>query len=105
MSFHSNVDIYPKDSAIMAKVNGVEIQNTNMPYHHPTGFDFIHLNITVILRLFNLLLRVTYLLVIPFISGKIQIRQRGHGIALFAPSHGLQEVYFDLNAWKVIQEI
>ncbi|TMS20751.1 Vitellogenin-2 [Larimichthys crocea] len=64
-----NVDIYPKDSAIMAKVNGVEIQNTNMPYHHPTG--------------------------------KIQIRQRGHGIALFAPSHGLQEVYFDLNAWKV----
>nr|AKK31327.1 vitellogenin B [Larimichthys crocea] len=63
------VDIYPKDSAIMAKVNGVEIQNTNMPYHHPTG--------------------------------KIQIRQRGHGIALFAPSHGLPEVYFDLNAWKV----
>ncbi|XP_071386636.1 vitellogenin-2-like isoform X2 [Centroberyx affinis] len=34
-------------------------------------------------------------------TGKIQIRQRGEGIALHAPSHGLQEVYFDLNTWKV----
>uniref|UniRef100_A0A3B4XY36 Vitellogenin-2-like n=1 Tax=Seriola lalandi dorsalis TaxID=1841481 RepID=A0A3B4XY36_SERLL len=34
-------------------------------------------------------------------TGKIQIRQKGEGIALHAPSHGLQEVYFDLNALKV----
>ncbi|XP_070816139.1 vitellogenin-2-like isoform X2 [Chaetodon trifascialis] len=64
-----DVDMYPKDSAIMVKVNGVEIPITNLPYQHPTG--------------------------------KIQIRQRGEGIALHAPSHGLQEVYFDLNALKV----
>lgn len=35
------------------------------------------------------------------ISGKIQLRTRGQGIALHAPSHGLQEVYFDMNTWKV----
>ncbi|XP_076582003.1 vitellogenin-2-like isoform X2 [Chaetodon auriga] len=64
-----DVDMYPKDSAVMVKVNGVEIPITNLPYQHPTG--------------------------------KIQIRQRGEGIALHAPSHGLQEVYFDLNALKV----
>ncbi|XP_067452945.1 vitellogenin-2-like isoform X2 [Thunnus thynnus] len=34
-------------------------------------------------------------------TGKIQIRQKGEGIALHAPSHGLQEVYFGLNALKV----
>ncbi|XP_034529933.1 vitellogenin 2 [Notolabrus celidotus] len=34
-------------------------------------------------------------------EAKIQIRQKGQGIALHAPSHGLQEVYFDLNTWKV----
>lgn len=39
------------------------------------------------------------------ILGKIQIRQRGEGIALHAPSHGLQEVFFDLNALKVIHLI
>ncbi|XP_051231932.1 vitellogenin-2 [Dicentrarchus labrax] len=64
-----DVDLYPKDSAIMVKVNGVEIPISNLPYQHP--------------------------------AGQIQIRQRGEGIALYAPSHGLQEVYFDLNALKV----
>ncbi|XP_041790599.1 vitellogenin-2-like [Chelmon rostratus] len=64
-----DVDMYPKDNAIMVKVNGVEIPISNLPYQHPTG--------------------------------KIQIRQRGEGIALHAPSHGLQEVYFELNALKV----
>ncbi|XP_049442915.1 vitellogenin-2-like isoform X2 [Epinephelus fuscoguttatus] len=64
-----DVDLYPKDSVIMAKVNGVEIPISNLPYQHPTG--------------------------------KIQIKQRGEGIALHAPSHGLQEVYLDLNALKV----
>ncbi|KAG7217480.1 hypothetical protein INR49_021405 [Caranx melampygus] len=34
-------------------------------------------------------------------SEKIQIRQKGEGIAVHAPSHGLQEVYFDLNKLKV----
>ncbi|GLD50054.1 vitellogenin-2-like protein [Lates japonicus] len=64
-----DVDMYPKDNAIVMKVNGVEIPISNLPYQHPTG--------------------------------KIQIRQRGEGIALHAPSHGLQEVYLDLNTLKV----
>ncbi|XP_063747534.1 vitellogenin-2-like [Eleginops maclovinus] len=34
-------------------------------------------------------------------AGKIQIRRRGEGIALHAPSHGLQEVFLDQNALKV----
>ncbi|XP_047442875.1 vitellogenin-2-like [Mugil cephalus] len=64
-----DVDMYPKDSAIFVKVNGVEIPIANLPYQHP--------------------------------SGKVQIRQRGEGIALHAPSHGLQEVFFDANALKI----
>ncbi|KAM7387896.1 hypothetical protein PAMP_024107 [Pampus punctatissimus] len=64
-----DIDMYPKDSVAMVKVNGVEIPISNLPYQHPTG--------------------------------KIQIRQRGEGIALHAPSQGLQEVYFELNALKV----
>ncbi|XP_059196629.1 vitellogenin-2-like [Centropristis striata] len=64
-----DVELYPKDNAVMVKVNGEEIPIRNLPYVHPTD--------------------------------KIQIRQRGEGIALQAPSHGLQEVYFDLNAQKV----
>ncbi|XP_010782071.1 vitellogenin-2-like [Notothenia coriiceps] len=34
-------------------------------------------------------------------AGKIQIRQRDQGIALHAPSHGLQEVFLDQNVLKV----
>ncbi|XP_054645281.1 vitellogenin-2-like [Dunckerocampus dactyliophorus] len=34
-------------------------------------------------------------------TAKIQIRQRNQGITLHAPSHGLQEVYFDINLVKV----
>ncbi|CAK6958104.1 vitellogenin-2-like [Scomber scombrus] len=64
-----DVDMYLKDSAVMVKVNGVEIPINNLPYQHPTG--------------------------------KIQIRKRGDGVALHAPSHGLQEVFFELNALKV----
>ncbi len=55
------------------------------------------------LKLFSLLKVKNHIL--AFIIGQIQIRQRGEGIALHAPSHGLQEVYFDLNALKVIQQI
>uniref|UniRef100_A0A7N9AXN3 Vitellogenin-2-like n=1 Tax=Mastacembelus armatus TaxID=205130 RepID=A0A7N9AXN3_9TELE len=64
-----DVDMYPRDSAIMVKVNGVEIPASKLPYHHP--------------------------------GGKIEIRKEGEGIALQAPSHGLQEVYLDLNTLKV----
>ncbi|XP_041647048.1 vitellogenin-2-like isoform X8 [Cheilinus undulatus] len=64
-----DVDMYPKDNAVMVKVNGVEIPISSLPYMHP--------------------------------EAKIQIIQRGEGLALHAPSHGLQEVYFDLNTWKV----
>ncbi|KAL3047365.1 hypothetical protein OYC64_021558 [Pagothenia borchgrevinki] len=64
-----DVDLYPKDNVIMAKVNGVEIPISNLPYQHPTG--------------------------------KILIRQKDQGIALHAPSYGLQEVFLDQNALKV----
>lgn len=39
MYFHSSdsdIDMLPKNNAIMVKVNGVEI--SNLPYQHPTGF-------------------------------------------------------------------
>lgn len=42
---------------------------------------------------------ITFMLVITL--DKIQIKQRGEGIALHAPSHGLQEVYMDTNTLKV----
>ncbi|XP_037553993.1 vitellogenin 2 isoform X3 [Nematolebias whitei] len=32
-----DVDIYPKDNAIIVKVNGVEIPANNLPYQHPEG--------------------------------------------------------------------
>ncbi|CDQ71698.1 unnamed protein product [Oncorhynchus mykiss] len=35
-------------------------------------------------------------------TGSIQIRQKSQGLSLFAPSHGLQEVYVDKNTWMVI---
>lgn len=35
---NSDVDMYPKDNAIMVRVNGVEIPISNLPYQHPTGF-------------------------------------------------------------------
>ncbi|XP_060889620.1 vitellogenin-1-like [Labrus mixtus] len=34
-------------------------------------------------------------------TAKIQISQNGDGISVYAPSHGLQEVFFDKNSWKV----
>nr|AWI62945.1 VtgAa [Scophthalmus maximus] len=34
-------------------------------------------------------------------TAKIQIRPTGEGISVYAPSHGLHEVYFDKNSWKV----
>lgn len=35
------------------------------------------------------------------LTAKIQIRPLGEGISVYAPSHGLQEVYFDKNSWTV----
>lgn len=43
--------------------------------------------------------------VLALITGQIQIHQRGEGITLHAPSHGLQEVYYDMNTWKVMKKI
>lgn len=34
-------------------------------------------------------------------SGSIQIRQTGAGLSLHAPSHGLHEIYYDVDMWKV----
>uniref|UniRef100_A0A674F5R8 Vitellogenin n=1 Tax=Salmo trutta TaxID=8032 RepID=A0A674F5R8_SALTR len=34
-------------------------------------------------------------------SASIKIKRKGEGISLYAPSHGLQEVYFDKNSWKI----
>ncbi|XP_074524846.1 vitellogenin-1-like isoform X3 [Halichoeres trimaculatus] len=64
-----DIDLYPKNSDVIVKVNGMEIPISNLPYQHPTA--------------------------------KIQIRPKGEGISVFAPSHGLHEVYFDKNSWKV----
>ncbi|XP_022593896.1 vitellogenin-like [Seriola dumerili] len=64
-----DIDMYPKNTDVIVKVNGMEIPINNLPYQHPTA--------------------------------KIQIRPKGEGISVFAPSHGLHEVYFDKNSWKV----
>ncbi|XP_018528706.1 vitellogenin-like isoform X2 [Lates calcarifer] len=64
-----DIDLYPKNTDVIVKVNGMEIPINNLPYQHPTA--------------------------------KIQIRPKGEGISVFAPSHGLHEVYFDKNSWKV----
>ncbi|XP_055772178.1 vitellogenin-like [Salvelinus fontinalis] len=34
-------------------------------------------------------------------SGSIKIKRKGEGVSLYAPSHGLQEVYFDKDSWKI----
>lgn len=36
-----------------------------------------------------------------FLTAKIQIRSKGDGISVYAPSHGLHEVYFNKTSWKV----
>uniref|UniRef100_UPI0037E8BB2B vitellogenin-1-like n=1 Tax=Semicossyphus pulcher TaxID=241346 RepID=UPI0037E8BB2B len=64
-----DIDLYPKNTDVIVKVNGMEIPINNLPYQHPTA--------------------------------KIQIRPKGEGISVYAPSHGLHEVYFDKNSWKV----
>ncbi|KAM7011967.1 LOW QUALITY PROTEIN: vitellogenin 2 [Tautogolabrus adspersus] len=64
-----DIDLYPKNTDVIVKVNGMEIPIINLPYQHPTA--------------------------------KIQIRQNGDGISVYAPSQGLHEVYFDRNSWKV----
>ena len=40
--FNSDVDLHPKGSVIIVKVNGVEIPINNLPYQHPTGFFFFY---------------------------------------------------------------
>ncbi|KAM8874526.1 vitellogenin-like isoform 2-T2 [Spinachia spinachia] len=35
------------------------------------------------------------------LNAKIQIRPKGKGISVYAPSHGLQEVYYNKNSWTV----
>uniref|UniRef100_A0A4W6F862 Uncharacterized protein n=1 Tax=Lates calcarifer TaxID=8187 RepID=A0A4W6F862_LATCA len=69
-----DIDLYPKNTDVIVKVNGMEIPINNLPYQHPTGF---------------------YTHSLP------KIRPKGEGISVFAPSHGLHEVYFDKNSWKV----
>eukprot|EP00064_Thunnus_orientalis_P004478 superscaffoldBa00000407_g4490 len=64
-----DIDLHPKNTDVIVKINGREIPINNLPYQHPTA--------------------------------KIQIRPKGEGISIFAPSHGLHEVYFDRNTWKV----
>ncbi|XP_031719924.1 LOW QUALITY PROTEIN: vitellogenin 2 [Anarrhichthys ocellatus] len=64
-----DIDLYPNNTDVIVKVNGMEIPINNLPHQHPTA--------------------------------KIQIRPKGEGISVYAPSHGLQEVYFDKNSWTV----
>ncbi|XP_070817970.1 vitellogenin-1-like isoform X2 [Chaetodon trifascialis] len=64
-----DIDLYPKNTDVIVKVNGMEIPINNLPYQHPTA--------------------------------KIQIRPKGEGISVYAPTHGLHEVYFDMNSWRI----
>ncbi|XP_072245544.1 vitellogenin-1-like [Leuresthes tenuis] len=64
-----DIDLYPKNSEVIVKVNNMEIPLTSLPYQHPTA--------------------------------KIEIRQSGEGVSVYAPSHGLHEVYFDKNTWRI----
>ncbi|KAG1928327.1 vitellogenin [Pimephales promelas] len=34
-------------------------------------------------------------------TGTIRIEQKGQGVALYAPGHGLQEVYYSSDQWKI----
>lgn len=105
--------MYPKDNAIVVMVNGVEIPISNLPYQHPEGFCLFKINNSINLssELFSLQKKKVVntenaiLTQAVWISGQIQIRQRGPGISLHAPAHGLQEVFMDLNALKVMQGI
>ncbi|KAM8887734.1 vitellogenin-like [Synchiropus picturatus] len=64
-----DIDLYPRNSDVIVKVNGMEIPISNLPYQHPTA--------------------------------RIQIRPRGEGISVIAPSLGLHEVYFGRDSWRV----
>lgn len=106
--------MYPKDNAIVVMVNGVEIPISNLPYQHPEGFCLFKINNSIHLssELFSLQIKIIIvntenatLTHAVWISGQIQIRQSGPGITLRAPAHGLQEVFMDLNALKVMQGI
>lgn len=45
--------------------------------------------------------KLTY--IFSFILGSIQMRQAGQGVALLAPTHGLQEVFFGDDELRVMQ--
>nr|XP_043900018.1 vitellogenin-like [Solea senegalensis] len=64
-----DIDLYPKNSVVVVKVNGLEIPISSLPYQHPTA--------------------------------KIQIIPNGNGVSVQAPSHGLLEVYFDRNSYRI----
>uniref|UniRef100_A0A3Q1GRI3 Vitellogenin-2-like n=1 Tax=Acanthochromis polyacanthus TaxID=80966 RepID=A0A3Q1GRI3_9TELE len=68
-----DIDMYPKDSAIKVRINRTEIPISDRPYVDSTG--------------------------------TIQIRQKRfdsiQGIALIAPEHGLQQVFFGYNIFMI----
>lgn len=44
----SDIDLYPKNTDVIVKVNGMEIPVINLPYQHPTGFHPSLKNYTLI---------------------------------------------------------
>lgn len=103
----SDIDLFPKSGNIGVKVNGVEIPMENLPYYHPTGVctplsTIIFLNwheLLVFVQFFGGLRELSLLCYVLLV--KIQIRQKGEGISVVAPSLGLSEVYMDSKSWKV----
>lgn len=88
--------MYQKGRVAMVKVNKAEIPVSQLPYHHPTGLLCLPLEVIPVTQHsmssgFG-----------AFVSADIHIRRSGEGIALHAPEHGLQEVYFDVNFQRVV---
>lgn len=105
--FISDIDMYNKNNAVELKVNGTLVQLSNQIYQHPSG-NFPKTILAVTFTQFSKLKKTnkkkTSLLTLSLFLGQIHIRQRGEGIALYAPFYGLQEIYFEVNALKVKQK-
>ena len=62
----------------------------------------IYFHINLVFDVFQFTSQKLTMIFLFWLVGSIQIRQKSQGLSLFAPSHGLQEVYVDKNTWMVI---
>lgn len=82
----------------------MEIPITSLPYQHPTGFHFHYTykaGVAATCKIYIAWTKILYTPLLIFPTAKIEIRPIGEGLSIYAPSHGLHEVYFDKNSWKV----